>query len=220
MKQQQSGQKRMIKPEPSEEESPTAVQQRNVREAEMLTSNLGEGGISQQEILSDVGVLKELAILQESMEWFAGRITDFANDLRKPIVNGMVGGVSASPVVVKDGMIKVLMNLALEFEELANTCLLVLHLEVRVQCFHYLKSNPSDKFKPNNPNKNDSLEPDAKVLKLTKVLSDMDEALSSTLHPRKTKVNWSILRNMKCEKTLFFHSTFLRDWLIWRHAFS
>ncbi|EAT42267.1 AAEL006185-PA [Aedes aegypti] len=187
MKQQQSGQKRMIKPEPSEEESPTAVQQRNVREAEMLTSNLGEGGISQQEILSDVGVLKELAILQESMEWFAGRITDFANDLRKPIVNGMVGGVSASPVVVKDGMIKVLMNLALEFEELANTCLLVLHLEVRVQCFHYLKSNPSDKFKPNNPNKNDSLEPDAKVLKLTKVLSDMDEALSSTLHPRKTK---------------------------------
>lgn len=180
-----------MKTEPSEEESPTAVQQRNVREAEMLTSNLGEGGISQQEILSDVGVLKELAILQESMEWFANRITDFANDLRKPIVNGLVtgGGPSSSPVVVKDGMIKVLMNLALEFEELANTCLLVLHLEVRVQCFHYLKSNPSDKCKPNNPNKNDSLEPDAKVLKLTKVLSDMDEALSLTLHPRKTKVN-------------------------------
>lgn len=51
----------------SEEESPTQVQQRNIREAEMLTSNLGEGGISQQEILSDIGVLKELAILQESM---------------------------------------------------------------------------------------------------------------------------------------------------------
>lgn len=51
----------------SEEESPTQIQQRNIREAEMLTSNLGEGGISQQEILSDVSVLKELAILQESM---------------------------------------------------------------------------------------------------------------------------------------------------------
>lgn len=37
--------------------------------------------------------------------------------------------------------------------------------------------------------KTDSLEPDAKVLKLTKVLSEMDEALNSTLHPRKTKVN-------------------------------
>lgn len=54
----------------SEEESPTQVQQRNIREAEMLTSNLGEGFISQQEILSDIGVLKELAILQESMVSF------------------------------------------------------------------------------------------------------------------------------------------------------
>uniref|UniRef100_A0A182Y3Q7 Exocyst complex component Sec8 n=1 Tax=Anopheles stephensi TaxID=30069 RepID=A0A182Y3Q7_ANOST len=196
-------QKRLIKTEPSEEESPTQVQQRNVREAEMLTSNLGEGGISQQEILSDVGVLKELAILQESMEWFANRITEFAQELKKPIVNGLVTAspvstpgspspagtatIVNSPVIVKDGMIKVLINLALEFEELANTCLLVLHLEVRVQCFHYLRSSPSDRYKANNPNKNDSLEPDAKVLKLTKVLSDMDEALSSTLHPRKTK---------------------------------
>uniref|UniRef100_A0A182K880 Exocyst complex component Sec8 n=1 Tax=Anopheles christyi TaxID=43041 RepID=A0A182K880_9DIPT len=196
-------QKRLMKTEPSEEESPTQIQQRNVREAEMLTSNLGEGGISQQEILSDVGVLKELAILQESMEWFASRITEFAQDLKKPIVNGMVTAspvttpgspspagtatIVNSPVIVKDGMIKVLINLALEFEELANTCLLVLHLEVRVQCFHYLRSSPSDRYKANNPNKNDSLEPDAKVLKLTKVLSDMDEALSSTLHPRKTK---------------------------------
>lgn len=199
-----------MKAEPSEEESPTAVQQRNVREAEMLTSNLGEGGISQQEILSDVGVLKELAILQESMEWFAGRITDFADDLRKPIVNGLMasGGMNASPIVVKDGMIKVLVNLALEFEELANTCLLVLHLEVRVQCFHYLKSSPSDKFKANNPNKNDSLEPDAKVLKLTKVLSDMDEALSSTLHPRKTKVSFG--------KTYeIFHLTFNTSGKLW-----
>lgn len=35
-----------------------------------------------------------------------------------------------APVAIKDGTIKVLTNLALEFEDLANTCLLVLHLEV------------------------------------------------------------------------------------------
>lgn len=98
----------------------------------MLTSNLGEGGISQQEILSDIGVLKELATLQESMEWFSSRISEFANDLRRPILNGMnvnSGGEYGS-VTIKDGTIKVLTNLALEFDELANTCLLVLHLEV------------------------------------------------------------------------------------------
>lgn len=36
-----------------------------------------------------------------------------------------------APVAIKDGTIKVLTNLALEFEDLANTCLLVLHLEVK-----------------------------------------------------------------------------------------
>lgn len=67
----------------SEEESPTQVQQRNIREAEMLTSNLGEGYISQQEILSDIGVLKELAILQESMvRWRAAFPLSFVENRR------------------------------------------------------------------------------------------------------------------------------------------
>lgn len=98
----------------------------------MLTSNLGEGGISHQEILSDITILKELAILQESMEWFSSRISEFANDLRRPMLNGLntSGNTEYSPVTIQDGTIKVLTNLALEFDELANTCLLVLHLEV------------------------------------------------------------------------------------------
>lgn len=87
----------------------------------------------------------------------------------------------------KEGTIKVLENIAIEFEEIANTCLLVLHLEVRVQCLHYLRSNETNaKF---TKTANDSLDADSKVLKLTKVLSEMDEALNATLHPRKTKVN-------------------------------
>lgn len=128
--------------EPSEEESPTQVQQRNIREAEMLTSNLGEGGISHQEILSDITILKELAILQESMEWFSSRISEFANELRRPILNGIntSGNTEYSPITIQDGTIKVLTNLALEFDELANTCLLVLHLEVKINIF-YLNLN-------------------------------------------------------------------------------
>lgn len=170
----------------SEDDTWSQIEQRNVREAEMLTSNLGEGGISQQEILSDVGVLKELAILQQSMEWFSVRISEFARDLRKA---GTVAG--EFQVAVSDGTIKVLTNLALEFDELANTCLLVLHLEVRVQCFHYLQQFFKEmKMGRHGAQKgDDSLEPDAKVLKLSKVLSDMDEAFTATLHPRKVKVS-------------------------------
>lgn len=53
--------------QPSEEESPEDVRIRNRREAEILASNLGEGGVSAGEILSDMSLLKELAQLQESM---------------------------------------------------------------------------------------------------------------------------------------------------------
>ncbi|XP_030374900.1 exocyst complex component 4 isoform X3 [Scaptodrosophila lebanonensis] len=175
--------------EPSEEESPLQVQQRNIREAEMLTSNLGEGGITQQEILADISVLKELAILQESMEWFSSRVSEFANELRRPLVNGLnaVSAECASNVAIKDGTIKVMTNLALEFDELANTCLLVLHLEVRVQCFHYLRSKSSVKTNSYIGSKDDILEPDRQVQVLTKRLSEMDEAFSATLHPRKTR---------------------------------
>uniref|UniRef100_A0A1B0GEB5 Exocyst complex component Sec8 n=1 Tax=Glossina morsitans morsitans TaxID=37546 RepID=A0A1B0GEB5_GLOMM len=175
--------------EASEEESPLQVQQRNIREAEMLTSNLGEGGISQQEILTDISVLKELAILQESMEWFSMQISGFANELRCPLVNGLSAVPDcAAYVAVKDGTIKVLTNLALEFDELANICLLVLHLEVRVQCFHYLRTNPQNGRVDSFINtKEDVLEPDRQVQILTKRLAEMDEAFSATLHARKTR---------------------------------
>ncbi|BFF91618.1 exocyst complex component 4 [Drosophila madeirensis] len=175
--------------EPSEEESPLQVQQRNIREAEMLTSNLGEGGITQQEILVEISVLKELAILQESMEWFSCRVSEFANDLRRPMVNGLnsVPAECSADITVKDGTIKVMTNLALEFDELANTCLLVLHLEVRVQCFHYLRSKSSVRTNSYVGSKDDILEPDRQVQVLTKRLSEMDEAFSATLHPRKTR---------------------------------
>lgn len=65
-------------------------------------------------------------------EWFSNRISEFANDLRKPLTNGLTINQNSdnSPVIIKDGTIKVLTNLALEFDDLANTCLLVLHLEV------------------------------------------------------------------------------------------
>lgn len=70
-------------------------------------------------------------------EWFSCRISDFANDLRKPL-NGL--STNSDTVIIKDGTIKVLTNLALEFDDLANTCLLVLHLEVS-SSYQYMHFN-------------------------------------------------------------------------------
>lgn len=47
----------------------------------MLTGNLGDKLIPQNEILRDVSDLKALANLQESMEWLAGRLKMFFANL-------------------------------------------------------------------------------------------------------------------------------------------
>lgn len=73
-------------------------------------------------------------------EWFSWRIVQFTSHLQRqnrshhstshanvPVIS--VTNVDGSPAV-PEGTVIALENLAHEFEELANTCLLVLHLEV------------------------------------------------------------------------------------------
>lgn len=98
------------------------VRQRNLREAEILASNLGEGGIGSDEILSDVVQLKALALLQESMEWFAVSVRSFIDELNSS------GEIIRLPK--ESSLIESLEQCAGAYDELANTCTLVLHLEV------------------------------------------------------------------------------------------
>lgn len=51
------------------------------KESEVLTGNLGDKLIPQNEILRDVSDLKALANLQESMEWLATRLRGFFSTL-------------------------------------------------------------------------------------------------------------------------------------------
>uniref|UniRef100_A0A0A9WJT2 Exocyst complex component Sec8 n=2 Tax=Lygus hesperus TaxID=30085 RepID=A0A0A9WJT2_LYGHE len=156
-----------------EDESPEEIRQRNIKEAEILLGNLTEGG--QHEIISDLQQLKSLGLLQESMEWFAWRMLQIANKSKRYSNDTNANLLS--------DYTKTLNDLSVEFEELANTCLLMLHLEVRVQCFHYLlpKNNNYGKTKMS------SQDPDPRVLELSRVLISIDEALNSSLQTRKIK---------------------------------
>ncbi|XP_025829668.1 exocyst complex component 4 isoform X3 [Agrilus planipennis] len=163
-----------------EEESPEDIRQRNRREAEILASNLGEGGVSSGEILSDMSLLKELAQLQESMEWFSVRMLHFASQFRhEPTLAPPKPNAVETPSPVSSATLHQLTSVAQDFDELANTCLLLLHLEVRVQCFHYLLAQSDYNAETH--------EPDPKVLELSRVLANVDEAMTSSLHPRKCK---------------------------------
>uniref|UniRef100_A0A671KI36 Exocyst complex component Sec8 n=1 Tax=Sinocyclocheilus anshuiensis TaxID=1608454 RepID=A0A671KI36_9TELE len=70
------------------------------KESEVLTGNLGDKLIPQNEILRDVSDLKALANLQESMEWLATRLRGFFSNL--PLSSSDQSGMnkSFSPVLV------------------------------------------------------------------------------------------------------------------------
>ncbi|RXG69635.1 Exocyst complex component 4 [Armadillidium vulgare] len=165
------------------DENPEEVGERNRKEAEILTGNLGDQQIPQHEILSDPNQLKILAHLQESLEWFADCILKFATSL--PLKSTFRGVVVAGEIPpVSDASVQTLTSLAKDFEELAHTCLLVLHLEVRLHCFYYLLPVARGGGFASGL---DSQEPDTEVVQLNKDLSVIDEALTATLQQRKCK---------------------------------
>lgn len=69
-----------------------------------------------------------------------------------------------------------------------------------MQCFHYLLAQT-------HYNK-ETHEPDPKVLELSRVLANVDEAMTSSLHPRKCKVS-TYLQHYNCFLRFFF-SVYIR----------
>lgn len=172
----------------SAEETSEEIEKRNAKETEMLVQNLGSSDIPAHEILSDPVQLRSLAQLHESLDWFAQSVLKFARGL--PTGSGvtsasgkMVGVVPPLP----ETTINTLIALAKEFEELADICLLVLHLEVRVHCFYYLL--PLWRGPGGGPSQFcgglDSTDPSNEIIQLNKDLLAVEDALDTSLQPRK-----------------------------------
>ncbi|KAJ2939574.1 hypothetical protein O0L34_g14286 [Tuta absoluta] len=108
---------------------PTAqeLSQAYEREAEIIGSSLGDGAVSDREIMSDVTTLADIALMAESMDWLSSNIKSLPS-----LVSGG-GGLRASEQFVHDTRAA-----AAIFDEIQHKCLLLLHLELRIQCFHYL----------------------------------------------------------------------------------
>lgn len=80
---------------------------------------------------------------------------------------------------------KKVLKLATLFQDLADICLLVLHLEVRVHCFFFLlPMAQKGEFSPNV----DSQNADSEVVQLNKDLSNVQYVLSTSLQPTKIRV--------------------------------
>ncbi|XP_072309676.1 exocyst complex component 4 [Eucyclogobius newberryi] len=157
------------------------------KESEVLTGNLGDKLIPQNEILRDVSDLKALANLHESMEWLSARLKVFFNNL--PHLCGGSSGSMDSHVVgeserSREQILQTLSDLTQAFQDISDRCLLVLHLEVRVHCFHYLIPLAKQGNYAIVANV-ESMDYDPLVVKLNKDISAIEEAMGAALQQHK-----------------------------------
>lgn len=156
------------------------------KESEVLTGNLGDKLIPQNEILRDVSDLKTLANLQESMEWLSSRLKGFFINLPHA-ASGSPGSdpqVTNESVRSRDQILQTLTDLSRAFQDIADRCLLVLHLEVRVHCFHYLIPLAKQGNYAIVANV-ESMDYDPLVVKLNKDISAIEEVMGAALQQHK-----------------------------------
>ncbi|XP_071949291.1 exocyst complex component 4-like [Antedon mediterranea] len=163
------------------------VRERNEKESDLLVTNLGDKLLQHHEVLLDVSDLRLLANLHESLEWFSERIRSFAGRLLPSSGDNTlaISGVSSLEIPEVDGItLQNLISQAKEFQDMAQMCLLVLHLEVRLHCFYFLI--PVVKQSSYHTSV-DSVDPDQNVVTLNKDLTSIEEALMVALQPHKFK---------------------------------
>nr|XP_020655927.1 exocyst complex component 4 [Pogona vitticeps] len=156
------------------------------KESEVLIGNLGDKLIPQQEILRDVSDLKALANMHESLEWLSGRMKAAFSDLpvAQTMSPGQEGHANADLPPVSEQIVQTLTELARSFQDMADRCLLVLHLEVRVHCFHYLIPLAKQGNYAIVANV-ESMDYDPLVVRLNKDISAIEEAMSASLQQNK-----------------------------------
>lgn len=179
------------------EESPEDIRLRNQQEVSILLSNLGQKkDIPSTEIFSNVNDLKMVAHMHEGLEWLSIRTQEMCDALKCGKDN------PAEDNNLSEALRK-LKEFATDLQEKANTCLLLLHLEVRVHCFYYLlplvaeghfttavgslgggSTNSPDVAHGGGHGTQDT---DRQVLDLAADLSRIEEALSNAVQPRKHK---------------------------------
>ncbi|XP_036184543.1 exocyst complex component 4 isoform X1 [Myotis myotis] len=156
------------------------------KESEVLIGNLGDKLIPPQDILRDVSDLKALANMHESLEWLAGRTKSAFSNLSTSQMHSPAqdGHTNMDLPPVSEQIMQTLSELARSFQDMADRCLLVLHLEVRVHCFHYLIPLAKEGNYAIVANV-ESMDYDPLVVKLNKDISAIEEAMSASLQQHK-----------------------------------
>ncbi|XP_004430807.1 PREDICTED: exocyst complex component 4 [Ceratotherium simum simum] len=171
---------------PKREEEEDFIRAAFGKESEVLIGNLGDKLIPPQDILRDVSDLKALANMHESLEWLASRTKSAFSNLStsQMLSPAQESHMNMDLTPVSEQIMQTLSELARSFQDMADRCLLVLHLEVRVHCFHYLIPLAKEGNYAIVANV-ESMDYDPLVVKLNKDISAIEEAMSASLQQHK-----------------------------------
>ncbi|XP_040565491.1 exocyst complex component 4 [Lepeophtheirus salmonis] len=134
----------------------------------LFRQKLGKSNVTQNEIISDPSKFKHLAMLSESLEWFSENISGICNELNKANLY--------SSYSISEKSIQKLNTITKDFGDLSRTCLLVLHIEVRIHCIYFLSpiwfgSNAGTQFQ-GGP---ESTDPSSEIIRLAKDLTSTED---------------------------------------------
>ncbi|CAI2301705.1 unnamed protein product [Caenorhabditis sp. 36 PRJEB53466] len=168
-------------------ESEQDVGERNKRESEILIGNLGtqaQNKLSEGDLITDMNDIKMFASLHESLRWFSDEIRELVHSL--PANVKMMLDTCMVQVRLKDGQMidnksvpSAIEDCVRRLESIADSCLLLLHIEIRVHCFFHLA--PLAKYR----NASSHNEVDPEVVALGKDLHQFHDNLKDVLSPTK-----------------------------------
>ena len=134
-----------------------------------------------------------------TQEWFSERIESLATSLSAGHVAYIISLTDSSSSTVpsylmsdipSESTITTLRSLARHYVDVSELCVLALHVEVRMHCFHHLLAI-AHAAHGNYHGIIDKMEPDENVTRLNKDLSAVDDVLQQTLQPRKFRSHTS-----------------------------
>uniref|UniRef100_A0A8R1U1L6 Exocyst complex component Sec8 n=2 Tax=Onchocerca TaxID=6281 RepID=A0A8R1U1L6_ONCVO len=169
-------------------ESESDVCDRNERESEILIGNLGTAKqLVRDELITDIEVIRSLACIHESLKWFCssmrsliGKLPESSrNAMRKCVVQLQRTDENGTVHQSEEHIAAALDSRLADLDTKADTCLLIIHLELRVHCFFHLL--PLARVRPSLPH--DEL--DNEVIDFGRDITHFHQVLSTNLPPHK-----------------------------------
>lgn len=200
----------LISPMTPAAESEHDVGERNKRESEILIGNLGsqaQNSLNESNLIMDMNDIKMFASLHESLRWFSEEIRELVHSL--PANVKMMLDTCMVQVQLKDGQMidnnsvpSAIEDCVRRLESIADSCLLLLHIEIRVHCFFHLA--PLAKYR----NTSSHNEVDPEVVALGKDLHQFHDNLKDVLSPSKLAYVFDGLGHL-CASLFIHYSQFM-----------